>query len=244
MNKIKAQIKKGFCVKRRWNLLRRFVKEFVGMNPEKETYRCVSYSQLGEDRMIYSYLKGINAETISYIDIGANHPYYLSNTALLDETFRIKKGVLVEPSYELYCKLKKERKVICENIGVYGTRNMEEELTFYIMDADVLSSFDEEEVKKNEERGYKLIATRKVSVMYINDLLEKHFRNDKIDVVSIDVEGMDNEIARAFDYEKYQPRIICIETSHIDRESLNCFMESKGYLIYGVTCENTIYIRR
>lgn len=80
--------------------------------------------------------------------------------------------------------------------------------------------------------------------MYINDLLKKHFEYDVIDMISIDVEGMDEVIVKAIDYEKYQPLLLCVETSHTDRNSIDTFMKGKGYKVMGLTPENTIYVKK
>lgn len=55
----------------------------------KYKYSQKSYSQCGEDIIINFLLRrlGLDSSSIFYIDIGAHHPYYLSNTA-----FFMKKG--------------------------------------------------------------------------------------------------------------------------------------------------------
>lgn len=238
-----SKIRRELWIKRRIQLFF----EALTMNFGKMRGRQNSYSQLGEDRTIAYYLKYLKIkDSISYVDIGANHPFIYSNTALLDEIFHINKGILIEPNYDMFLELKKNRHVVCENIGITGNEmgEGENELVFYVMNESTLNTFKYEEVKENEQRGYKLLETRKVPVMHINDLLKKYFENDVIDVLTIDVEGMDDEIVKAIDYEKYQPLLMCVETSHADRDAIDTFMDGKGYKVFGLTCENTIYVKK
>lgn len=143
-------IRQPLRIKRRMHL----IFEAVTMNHEKFVFRNNSYSQFGEDRTIAVYLKyWEHKDSISYVDIGANHPFIFSNTALLDEIFHIKMGVLVEPNYDMYLELKKNRHVVCENIGITGNemeRGGANELEYYIMNNNRLNTFIYEEVRKNE----------------------------------------------------------------------------------------------
>jgi len=41
----------------------------------------ISYSQCGEDLIISHIIKSLSIQTPTYIDVGAHHPFYLSNTA-------------------------------------------------------------------------------------------------------------------------------------------------------------------
>lgn len=206
--------------------------------------RKSSYSQLGEDRIIEFYLSPIrHKDSITYMDIGANHPYYLSNTALLDEEFHINKGVLVEPNPKLCKILKRKRKAICENVGVCGNDQKEVELPYYVMNYDTLNTFSKVEVEKNLKNGYKLKKTINIPIININELLNKHFRDLELDVLSVDVEGMDYELVSSIDFEKFNPNVICVETSHMEKEQMDSFLRGKGYELFGCTCENSIYVK-
>ena len=68
------------------------------------------------------------------------------------------------------------------------------------------------------------------------------------DLLSIDVEGLDFEILKSIDYEKYQPKVICAETLLYDDKQkgyknpeISQFLQSKNYSIYADTRVNTIF---
>lgn len=85
--------------------------------------RKISFSQCGEDLIVSLILKDVmNANRISYLDIGCNHPYRLNNTAILRKKFEVRKGILIEPNPNIVNLIKRKRKKdICLNIGV-GSR--------------------------------------------------------------------------------------------------------------------------
>ena len=66
------------------NILKKFgagyVKKYFNII-YKSKYFQKSYSQCGEDLIIYNAFSYMNIKNIYYIDIGAHHPFYLSNTA-------------------------------------------------------------------------------------------------------------------------------------------------------------------
>src|SRR5919106_1421865 len=64
----------------------------------------VSYAQAGEDLVVNFIFESLKARTISYLDIGAYDPVYLSNTYYFYR--RGHRGVLVEPNVAMCEKLR------------------------------------------------------------------------------------------------------------------------------------------
>jgi FkbM family methyltransferase len=211
-------------------------------------FRKNSYSQSGEDILISAILNNIRRGPHTYLDIGANHPYNLSNTYLLYEQGG--HGVLVEPDKNIFKRLKsKRRRDICLNVGVsFGSESNAE---FYIMSADVLNTFSREEAERVDSMGtYKIKNILTVPLMPINNIIEKNFKNCP-DLISIDVEGLDLEIISTLDFQKYRPSVFCIETltyseNKTEKKLKNIieFMISKDYFVYADTYLNTIFVDR
>ena len=50
------------------------------LNLKRKNYKQISYSQCGEDLIMNFIFNNLRIEKPSYIDIGAHHPFWLSNT--------------------------------------------------------------------------------------------------------------------------------------------------------------------
>ncbi len=211
-----------------------------------------SYSQSGEDIIISDLFTRLGIANPSYLDIGANEPVALSNTYRLYT--RGSRGVLMEPNPVLYKKLAGKRKRdICINAGVAFDESTEADFYLFPEKAHGLSTFSKAdadfwEQTGNEEIGkYKVEKIVKTPLININYLMEKYFPKHP-NLVSIDVEGLDLQIAESINFEKYKPEVFCIETlgfaegnKEFKKYELIHFFESKGYFIYADTYINTIF---
>lgn len=208
----------------------------------------LSFAQSGEDLIIdYIFmLRGIDRPT--YIDIGANHPFYLSNTAL----FYLKgcRGINIEANPVLLQPFNDFRRGdINLNCGVGVTDEVE--LDFFILNDPTLSTFSASEVEKFlKTRKYSLIETKKIKIFTIGFLLKKYFNGKSPDFISIDVEGLDFEIVKTINFDLYKPKLICVESHDYSpigsgrrREELIKYIISKGYYEYADTGLNSIFVR-
>jgi FkbM family methyltransferase len=232
--------KKGYGFKRR-----------VELPPEP----IISYSQFGEDVFINDLFNDIPLKSLSYLDIGANNPEFISNTYLFYK--RDFKGVLVEPNPYLCGKLKYVRpRDTVLNYGI-GIDKSVKEADFYLFsdEADGLSTFSAEEAQLWEEVGlngatYKVERIWKIPLLDINDVIEKYF-TECPDFISIDVEGWDLKILKTFDFEKHSPAVFCIETlaykndgSVYKVEEINEVLEENGYIAFKETYANTLFVNK
>lgn len=214
-----------------------------------------SFSQFGEDIIINDLFNELAINSISYLDIGANNPKFISNTYLFYE--RGFNGVLVEPNSRLCKKLAAERprdRVL--NVGI-GVDDSVKEADFYLFpeEADGLSTFSESEAKfwettKLGGRNYQAQEVVKVPLMNVNEVIANYF-TEYPDIVSIDVEGWDLKILETFDFEKYSPAVFCVETlaynddgSTYRNNAVEQFLDKKGYFAYKETYANTIFVNR
>jgi FkbM family methyltransferase len=197
----------------------------------------------------------MNISHPTYLDIGANHPSYISNTYYF--YIRGSKGVCVEPNPNLYKKIKKLRprdKVMNVGIGI----NEETMADFYLFPkyADGLSTFSKEEAAYWGETGMKQIGRIKyekiikIPLQTINTVIRNNFKQTP-DFISIDVEGLDLQILQSLDFDSYAPLVLCVETLSYDqyqteykREDIISFVKNKGYEIYADTHVNTIFLRK
>ncbi len=206
-----------------------------------------SWAQQGEDLVIdFIFTWHLNCNTPSYLDIGANHPYGLSNTYLFYK--RGCRGVNVEPDPALIGQFQKLRpRDINLNMGV-GLEYTE--LDFYLMSSSTLNTFSKKtanEYTKSKQHGYpQIVEIKKIPVIPINDLLKKYFFQNKPYFISIDVEGWDYEIVSSIDFSIYKPELICIETNELiqnDFDKYAVLLANAGYWQYAENSINSIFIK-
>jgi FkbM family methyltransferase len=224
------------------NKVARKLKKLAGFPPGR-----VSYSQCGED-LIVNYifgLRGINFPT--YLDIGANDPYFLSNTAFFYR--KGCRGINIEANPQLIAKLRRHRrKDINLNLGVGIT---EGEMDFYILSDPTLSSFSKEEVSLSTASGkIRITDVKKIKLTTVEKIIDEYNHGKFPDFLSIDVEGMDQEILHAIPFNRYWPKIICAEAAAYSpigagerKNELINFLVSKGYYEYANTNLNAIMVK-
>lgn len=208
-----------------------------------------SFSQEGEDRIVKMllYSEKIVNDDVTYLDIGCNDPIILNNTYLLSKSFTVKKGVLVEPNTQLSKQIAIARPndiVVNKGVGVISG-----ELSYYDFgDYHTLNTCSDEEKNFIIKQGFPLKNTTKIEIIPINDLLHTHFPDGRLDFLSIDIEGQDEEIVKSIDYDFIRPSIICIETAvykggkNETLPSLVEFFKSKDYYLTADTSLNSIFI--
>lgn len=208
-----------------------------------------SYSQSGED-LIIDYLFGwMRIEKPTYLDIGAHHPKWLSNTY-----FFYKKGcrgVCVEPDPALFEYFRRKRSGdVCLNVGV--SMGEETNADFYMMTQKTLNTFSRQDAE-NSSNVYldcKIEKVVKIDLVDINYIIKEHF-GEKPNFLSIDVEGLDLQLLQTLDFNLSRPEIICIETiNYTEKKSLIKstkileYMKSNDYFVYADTFINTIFVDR
>ena len=212
-----------------------------------------SFAQSGED-MIISYVLHFLQKPISevtYLDLGANHAKKLSNTYHFYQMGA--KGVLLEANPELIHELEQVRsRDIILNRAVSFSQP-EQEVSFYVLNGDGLSTIDYEEAQKAcvQNPDLKITAIYQIKTIHIQEILETYFPHE-LTILSIDLEGIEEKILEQIDFDRYKPWIIVLEnipyrpTLSIDeREYKGCsLLEKCGYTEYAFTGINSIFLRR
>ncbi|MBS4062408.1 MAG: FkbM family methyltransferase [Bacteroidetes bacterium] len=214
---------------------------------DNKKFKQISYSQSGEDLILNFIFSSLHIENPSYIDIGAHHPFWLSNTYLFYK--KGSRGINIEPNPQLITKFYKHRKEdINLNIGISGNYG---EIDFYVMSAPTMSTFSSIEAKRLEkENSFKIVSKSKVKVQHVQTVLDTYNHGVFPDFLSLDVEGLEDEILRSINFENNFPKVICLETlSYSENKdekketSLIDFLVNKGYFVYGDTYINTIFVK-
>ncbi|MBW7875160.1 MAG: FkbM family methyltransferase [Candidatus Cloacimonetes bacterium] len=206
-----------------------------------------SWSQCGEDRILdYLACVILKMSNPTYLDIGAHQPWYLSNTALFYS--KGSRGFLVEPDANLAHKLRTERPG--DSVFEFGVGPQSGQFEFFVMSEPTLNTMDKNEAQRIESMGVSIISNTQIRVVGINELLGELKLQDWPDILSLDVEGLDEQIVTAADFVQSGPKLICLETVSYDPISgkkdlkLSEIMNAKGYLQVADTWINSIFVRK
>ncbi len=195
----------------------------------------ISYSQSGEDLILSKYLKYKKIKKGKYLDIGAFHPRWASNTHILH-----KKGfsgfcVDLDEKRLSWFRFARGKKVqtICgavsnsnnEFIEVYKFKRKS---PFSLI--DTTSKEHAEYFSKKGNNTYEII---KVKNFHINDIFDKV---GKINVLNIDIEGKDFEVIKSSKLEIIDPEIILIEdnSGYFPLNELKDFFIKKNYHLISI----------
>lgn len=172
-----------------------------------------SYSQFGEDIIIKYIMDLMHIKQPRYIDVGAFHPIKLNNTYNL---YRMGgSGLLIEPdpASAVLLKAKRSRDIVL-NLAV-KTKDMPDTIDFYLMSASSLNTAVKREAEHAENSQawgkQKIKGSIKIEARTLNDICAEYFAYQEIDFIDIDVEGLDYELMREFDFQKFRPKLMMIE---------------------------------
>jgi len=174
----------------------------------------VSYAQNREDMLLAAFFPG--QKQGFYVDIGANDPEADSVTKYFYE--RGWHGINIEPSPRLHSSLERARKHdVNLNIGVSDARG---KLSFREYAGHGLSTFSSDTKAELEQVNNQFTSEYRdyeVEVRRLDDIFAEQ-KVQAIDFMKIDVEGYEYEVIMSNDWEKYRPRVLCIEANHVHHD--------------------------
>jgi FkbM family methyltransferase len=221
--------------------------EYEEMQKVSSYYRQ-SFSQCGEDMIVRHIFANLGITKPSYLDVGAHHPYYLSNTALFYQDGS--RGINIEPDPTLFKEFLRHRK---GDINLnFGVSDMAGVADFYVISPPTLNTFSKEEAEKYSQiEGFFIRSIEKIPVKTLANILGEYCNGSFPQFLSIDAEGIDELIIKNIDYEQNSPIVICIETISFSTTGLGVknaeiidFLISRGYLAYADTNINTIFVKK
>jgi FkbM family methyltransferase len=197
---------------------------------ERANGAVLHYSQEGED-ILLERLFG-DARKGFYVDVGAHHAIRFSNTyALYRKGWR---GLNIDATPGSMESFKKFRP---DDLNVeIAISSRKKPLIFNVFKEGVLNTFDETLAKSYIENGWELEKTIELVPKTLKEVLDKHLKaGQKIDLMSVDVEGEDLEVLKSNDWERYCPEIIIIEAlntpmTRLDDNPVVTLLKDKGFV--------------
>lgn len=211
------------------------MKEFQG-HPDQH-FGSVSYAQHGDDFMLLNIFKLLGIENPSYLDLGAHHPFIISNTALLYE--RGSRGVNIEANPNLYQNFVLFRPEDTNvNIGV----GLKDGLSPFYMYSDTSgrNTFSQEESKSVPGMTIKKVID--LPIITINQVKDLYCDGVWPDLLTTDIEGLDYSVLESMHMDENHPRVICTETRINDGEKIKALLKDRNYFCYCRMGENLFFV--
>lgn len=189
-------------------------------------YLDSSKAQLSQDLFVLSQV-GMKTGGF-FVEFGATDGVTLSNTYLLESEFQWN-GILAEPAAYWHGALKSSRKCVIETNCVW--RKSDEVLTFNevssVKELSTIQSYSSADFHAEARKKRRCYTVKTIS---LSDLLDKSAAPKVIDYLSIDTEGSEYEILSAFNFEKYQFRVITCEHNFApQRDLILALLSRHGY---------------
>ncbi len=207
-------------------------------------YAQESYSQEGEDMILRRFFE--HQGTGFYIDVGAHHPKRFSNTYFFYKQGW--KGINIDAmpgSMKLFNKYR-PRDINIEK----PVSDQKQVLTYYGFNEPALNGFSKELSESRDGlANYKIIFQKDLETSTLSNILDENLpKNQLIDFLSIDVEGLDLVVLKSNDWEKYAPRVVLVEVLRSSLSMLECneitnFLKQFNYEIYA-KCVNTVLFKK
>jgi len=168
--------------------------------------KSISFSQYGEDLLLGVSLCPRRACGF-YVDVGAYHPWRGSNTYKL--YLRGWHGLTVEPNPEaapLFRRWRPRDRHV--TLGVAGQRSA---LEYHEFRDKKLNTFSSSLAARHVAVGHPLLSKRLIDCRPLQDVIDQNCRGTRIDLLSIDCEGLDYEVLQTVDFERNRPVALLIE---------------------------------
>lgn len=175
----------------------------------------IIYSQTGEDIIIGLLLKDI--KNGFYLDVGCHHPYKISNTFQL--YLKGWRGIVIDANENLIRKFQSKRK---NDIAIVAAISDEEKIvSFYEFKESEVNTINEQMLEEWKTKfNYK--SKKEIKTQTLTNILDNNLpKNQKIDLLTVDVEGQDFNVLKSLDFKKYRPKLIVIEIHHFDLTNIS-----------------------
>lgn len=189
----------------------------------------ISYSQEGEDRLLRRLLE--NRPTGFYVDVGAHHPTRFSNTALLyGDGWR---GINIDPNPGSRREFARRRP---DDINLELAVGDTGAVTYFVFDEPALSTVSAERATFLEATTpYRIVDSIQVQVHPLAEILDRYLpAGQRVDLLTVDVEGVDLQVLRSNDWTRFRPDYVVAEDLNLRLRELTQspivnFLDEQGF---------------
>ena len=208
-----------------------------------DSYFQKSWSQEGEDFVLFKLFDG--KDNGFYIDVGAHHPLRFSNTY---KFYKLGwRGINIDAMPDSMDQFKNIRP---RDINIEKPiSDRKQILTYYAFNEPAYNSFSKELADKRIKQENCFIEfTKDIETNTLEDILDKYLpSNQLIDFLTIDVEGLDFQVIKSNNFEKYRPNIILIEILDsnfydVENSKISNYLKKFDYSIFAKTVNTVFFI--
>jgi FkbM family methyltransferase len=208
----------------------------------------ICFSQFGEDIIVAAMLQayGRAGQPGFYVDVGAYHPVYLSNTQMLHLSGWT--GVNIDANPTAIARFQEARPGDRNIHAAVSDRDADVEFDIYALDALSTADPDSKAVYAREGRA-QLQGTLHLRTRTLRSILNETVPPGRqVDLMSVDAEGFDLAVLRSNDWERYAPFFLLVEDpalSLLDRPAseIFAFLRPLGYRLASQAYITSIYVR-
>ena len=183
-----------------------------------------SYAMDNEDVEILKFLK--EKKNGFYVDVGSYHPIHRNNTYLL---YKLNwRGINIDISkfsIELFNHLRPDD--LNYNCAISNKKEIVK--MYYQKELSQLSTIEKQQANKVFQGNIK---EKEIQAFTLNEILGKDkYKDYKIDLLNIDVEGADLKVLEGLSFDKFMPKLICVEIheNEIKKSKIFKFLNNKKY---------------
>jgi FkbM family methyltransferase len=189
------------------------------------------YSQEGEDLIVARLFDGKSDGF--YVDVGAHHPIRHSNTYLLYRRGWCGINIDATPGSMAEFRRLRPRDINVECLVASDPSPQ----CFYMFNEPALNTASRAlaNERPSENAQYKITNEFELRPRSLASLLDEFLPKGKaIDLMSVDVEGLDLDVLRSNDWGRYRPALLLVEVLHtalpdLDRQEIVQFLSERNY---------------
>ncbi len=206
----------------------RFLKKFYWTFIKRK-----NYSQAGEEDFLINYFpndKGF------YLDIGCHDPFRYSNTLCLYR--KGWNGINIDANPDNIIRFNKYRKRDINICALISNATKPLEYCFY-NDHALNGVHDDKRKDFLLNKGYRILKTEIINAISLNKVLEEN-KCEKIDLISIDVEGHELEVLNSINLDFYFVELIMVEENN-NRNVLKNLLDKFNYSLIKRIDRNLVF---
>jgi hypothetical protein len=198
-------------------MIKNFLKKKYYEKYTKKSY-SISNVDLIIDRMFSIITNGI------YIDVGCNHPIKFNNTYLLYK--RGWKGINIDLDKKSISEFNLLRSKDYNLRALISDEDDKEKEIFFYHERSAINTVSKNLIthRKTKIEDIKIIKEKTTTLNKVID--NSPFRNQKINLMSIDIEDHEYEALKNFDFNKYAIDCIVAECHDLEQEKLEIYNQS------------------